>query len=94
MEIIAFLVSSAEISLIEPELYSKFRLLDAASRLIGFMLEHETPKTGDFLRRFKEEVDTKKLWMMWDKEAFKGFLREAPGIVAEEAKRLAEEPGR
>jgi hypothetical protein len=91
MELIAFLVSSAEISLTEPELYSKFRLLDGASRLIGFMLEHDTPKTGDFLRRFKTEVDTKKLWMMWDEEAFAGFLREAPGIVAVEAKRLAEE---
>jgi hypothetical protein len=91
LELIAFLASSAEISLTEPTHYANFRLIDAASRLIGFMLEHETPRTGAFLRAFKEEVDTKKVWMMWDEAAFFDFLRSAPALVAAEAKRLAEE---
>src|SRR5262249_29757765 len=91
LELIAFLASSAEISLTEPTHYANFRLIDATSRLIGFMLEHETPRTGAFLRAFKEEVDKKKVWMMWDEEAFFDFLRSAPAMVAAEAKRLAEE---
>jgi hypothetical protein len=91
LELIAFLASSAEISLTEPTHYANFRLIDAASRLIGFMLEHETPRTETFLRAFKEEVDTKKVWMMWDEAAFFDFLRSAPALVAAEAKRLAEE---
>jgi uncharacterized protein DUF6092 len=91
LELIAFLASSAEISLTEPTHYANFRLIDATSRLIGFMLEHETPRTGAFLRAFKEEVDKKKVWMMWDEEAFFAFLRSAPALVAAEAKRLAEE---
>jgi hypothetical protein len=91
IEIISYLVSSAETSLSEPGLYPIFRLLDATSRMIGLMLEHETPRTGEFLRRFKTEVDLKKVWMMWDSEAFLEFVRRAPAIVAAEAKRLATE---
>jgi hypothetical protein len=91
MQLIAFLVSSAEICLTEPTYYGTFRLVDAASRLIGFMLEHETPRTGDFLRRFKDEVDLKKTWMMWDREAYYDYLRQIPAQVAAEVKRLDEE---
>ena len=91
MELIAFLVSSAEICLSEPTYYGTFRLIDAVSRLIGLMLEHDPPRTGEFLRRFKEEVDLKKTWMMWDREAYYDFLRTAPAQVAAQVKRLAEE---
>ena len=89
-ELLAFLVSSAEISLVEPTYYGTFRLVDAASRLMGFMLEHDPERSGEFLQRFKEEVDTKKVWMMWDREAYDDFLRGAPAVVAAEVKRLAE----
>ena len=91
LELIAFLASSAEISLTEPTHYANFRLIDATSRMIGMMLEHETPRTGAFLRAFKDEVDKKKVWMMWDTDAFFDFLRSAPAMVAAEVKRLAEE---
>jgi hypothetical protein len=90
LELIAFLASSAEISLTEPTHYATFRLIDATSRLIGFMLQHQTPRTGDFLRSFKAEVDRKKVWMMWDLEAYLAFLRAMPALVAAEAKRLAD----
>jgi hypothetical protein len=91
LELIAFLASSAEISLAEPTHYPYFRLIDATSRMIGMMLEHDTPRTGEFLRRFKAEVDEKKVWMMWDVEAFFDFLRSAPALVAAEMTRLADE---
>jgi Family of unknown function (DUF6092) len=90
LELIAYLASAAEISLAEPTHYPTFRLIDATSRLIGFMVEHETPRTGAFLRAFKEEVDRKKVWMMWDAEAYFDFLRSAPALVAAEVRRLAE----
>jgi hypothetical protein len=89
LEIISYLVASAETSLSEPSHYAIFRLIDASSRMIGLMLDHETPRTGEFLRRFKAEVDQKKVWMMWDSEAFFDFVRTAPAGVAAEAKRLA-----
>lgn len=90
-DLLAFLFSAAEISLVEPTYYGTFRLVDAASRLMGFMLEHDPERSREFLHRFKEEVDTKKVWMMWDREAYYDFLRAAPAIVAAELKRLDEE---
>ncbi len=59
--------------------------------MIGFMLENETPRTGTFLRELKVELDTKKVWMMWDREAYFDFLRAVPGQVATEVKRIADE---
>jgi hypothetical protein len=91
LQLIAFLTSAAEISVHEPTYYGSFRLTDAASRMIGFMLENETPRTGPFLRELKTELDTKKVWMMWDREAFFDFLRTVPGQVATEVKRIADE---
>ena len=88
-EIIAYLVSAAEISLTEPSHFAIFRLLDATSRMMEFMLQRDLPKTGQFLREFKSEVDTKKAWIMWDLEAFFGFVRAAPAVVASEARRVA-----
>jgi hypothetical protein len=90
-DILAFLFSSAEICLVEPTYYGTFRLVDAASRMMGHMLAHDPQRSGDFLRRFKEEVDTKKVWMMWDREAYYEFLREAPAEVAAEVKRLEDD---
>ena len=90
-DILAFLFSSAEICLVEPTYYGTFRLVDAASRMMGHMLAHDQERSGEFLRRFKEEVDTKKVWMMWDREAYYDFLREAPAVVAAEVKRLEDE---
>jgi len=93
LQLIAFLTSAAEISIHEPTYYGTFRLTDAASRMIGFMLENEagTPRTGPFLRELKTEIDTKKVWMMWDREAYFDFLRAVPGQVATEVKRIADE---
>ena len=89
-DLLAFLVSSAEISLVEPTYYGTFRLVDAASRLMGFMLDHDPERSREFLQQFKEEVDTKKVWMMWDREAYYDFLRGAPAVVAAEVKRREE----
>jgi hypothetical protein len=90
-DLLAFLFSSAEICLVEPTYYGTFRLVDAASRLMGYMLAHDPERSAEFLHRFKEEVDTKKVWMMWDREAYYDFLRAAPATVAAEMKRLEEE---
>ncbi len=88
LDLLMFLVSSAEICLAEPTHYGTFRLIDAASRLMGHMLAHDPSRSGDFLRQFKAEVDTKKAWMMWDREAYDDFLRSAPAQFAVEVKRL------
>ncbi len=84
--LLAHLVSSAEICTFEPYYYGTFRLLDAASRLMESMLQHDTNGNREWLRAFKQEVDEKKVWMMWDREGYFRFLREAGGKVAEALK--------
>ena len=83
-EMIAFLVSSAEISLSEPIYYGTFRLVDAASRLMGYMLENGDLEAEDFFRNLKDEIDANKTSMLWDREAYRQFLRDTPAIVASE----------
>ena len=81
-ELIAFLLSAAEITLREPVHYGPLRLIDAVSRLVGFMEENGAVVDGDFLADLKEEIDVKKQWSMWDKPGFYNFLREAPYSMA------------
>lgn len=97
LELISFLTSAAEICLREPTYYGTFRLIDAASRLMGFMQGHELPITGEFVESFKADIDTHKTDMMWDREGYYDFLRRVAGPAAAELKRVtvlldAEEP--
>src|SRR5215211_6207692 len=82
MELIAFLTSSAEITSQEPIHYGPLRLIDAVSRLLGFMLDNGVIDDQGFYKDLKAEIDTKKLWCMWDKPAYFQFLRETPAKVA------------
>src|SRR5579872_174721 len=70
------LLSSAELCLYEPELYGSFRLLDAASRLLGIVLSKKPLQDDSFLTGLKREIDQKKVWMMYDRPGFRNFLRE------------------
>ncbi len=82
-ELISFLLSSAEITLKEPIHYGPLRLVDAVSRMIGFMEANGAVVEGEFLADLKDEIDIKKQWCMWDKPGFYEFLRETPRSMAE-----------
>lgn len=90
LELITFLVSAAEICLHEPIYYGTFRLVDGASRLMGMMLEHNPPTSGELLKAYKAEIDASKTSMMWDREAYYDFLRRIPAKAAAELKRVRE----
>lgn len=85
-ELLAHLLASAEICTFEPCYYGPFRLLDAASRLMEYMLRHDTVGDTD-LQDFKREIDQKKGWMMWDRPGYFQFLGEVAGKIASELKR-------
>ena len=88
LEFLAYLTASADISLHEPELYGPFRLIDAASRLVGYVLENDPGNERyDFWQTMKTEIDQKKVWLMWDRPGFRQFLGEMPGKVALELAR-------
>lgn len=86
-DLVVYLLSAAEITVFEPELYGTFRLVDASSRLLEAMLKHVSSENRAFYEQLKEEIDQKKGWMMWDKEGYLEFLKEMPGKVAAELKK-------
>jgi len=81
-ELLAYLTASAELCTTEPHYYGTFRLIEAASRLIGFMLT-DSVSGADWLSDFKSEIDEKKVWMLRDREAYFEFLRAASAKLAD-----------
>jgi Family of unknown function (DUF6092) len=88
-ELLAHLVCSADVSAFEPHGYGTFRLLDAASRLMGYMLANGTNGSRPWLEAFKPEVDRKKLWLLSDRDAYGAFLGQAGGEVGAVLRRRA-----
>jgi hypothetical protein len=88
-EILAFLFSSAHLLVNEPHLYGTFRLIDGASRLIGFALDSGQLEDEEFLRRLKEEVDEKKFLVMTDEDTYFQLLEKATRGMAKEMKARA-----
>jgi hypothetical protein len=90
-ELLAHLFASAELCTFEPIYYGPFRLIDAASRLMGFMLSHDKSADTAWLEEFRDEVNQKKHWMMYDRPGYFQFLNEVTGKLATELKRRAVE---
>jgi hypothetical protein len=88
LDLIAFMVSSAELCLREPIVYGTFRLVDGVSRLITMMAAHALPESSEFLTTLQTEIDEKKTLMMFDRPAYDDFLQALPGKVAAEIKRV------
>jgi hypothetical protein len=85
-ELLAFLVTSARLCVDEPKLYGTFRLVDAASRLIGFVLESERLEDKQPLQQLKDEIDEKKFLLTTDQEGYVKFLDDLTRKVARELK--------
>lgn len=71
--LVGFLFTSARGLVDEPKAYGPTRLLDAASRLLAVMDEHDM--LGDSLRAVKTEIDYQ-LSGPWDEEELLGGLDE------------------
>jgi hypothetical protein len=84
LELLAFLASSAEISLHEPTFYGSFRLIDGASRLMAALIESNPALGNSFMPAWQADIDARKVWMMWDRPGFESFLRDAPAVIAGE----------
>lgn len=82
LTIIGHLLSSAELCLNEPQFYGSFRLLDATSRLLGMLLSKDPADHDAFLRQLKQEIDQKKVLMMYDSSGYEDFVQQVPVLVA------------
>ena len=88
-EMLAFLFSSAHLLVNEPHLYGTIRLLDAASRLMGFALDSRQLEDEQFLGELKEDLDERKFLLVTDENAYCEFLAELTLTMAREMKRRA-----
>jgi hypothetical protein len=89
LTVIGHLLSSADLCLYEPELYGSFRLLDATSRFLGTLLSKEPAAHDTFLLQLKQEIDQKKVWMLYDHSGYRDFVREVPALLAARLKERA-----
>jgi hypothetical protein len=85
-DLLTFLVTSARLCLDEPETYGSFRLIDAASRLLGMLLSNEGARDREFYGPLQKAIDSKKLLIMSDEEAYADFLRHAAREVGRHLK--------
>jgi hypothetical protein len=86
-ELLGFLMASAETSTFEPHPYSVLRIVEAASRLMGFMLAHDSGGDLEWLKQFKDDIDAKKGWINRDLDASAAFIRDANADLAQQLKR-------
>jgi len=86
-QLVAYLVSSAELSVLEPDLYGSFRLVDAAARVLSPLAERADPARRSFYEELEREIERKKVRMMWDREGYLEFLARLPRHVAAELRR-------
>jgi hypothetical protein len=90
-ELLAHLVTSAELCTREPGYYGTFRLIDAASRLLAAA---EASGAGDeWLAAARREIDEKKVLMMSDRERYYAFLPAMSRMVGERLLERSRESG-
>jgi nitroreductase len=94
LALLAHLVTSAEISMVEPYDYGVFRLIDAASRLATSMVAESDGATRDFLEALLAQVHEKRMGSTLDRERYGAFLRETSRMTAEHIVRTPARPAR
>lgn len=84
-ELLCFMVVSARGLVDEPGIYGPFRLIDGASRLIGALAA--SGYSDEFVALMRERIDTGKLTIQTDMDAFVDFLDSTAVGLAKELKR-------
>jgi hypothetical protein len=84
IEVIAYLLSSAELCTREPYHYGTFRLLDGASRLAGLALRNVADPQHHWLWELKQDIDDHKGLLMWEREAYFAYLQEVTGKIVQQ----------
>jgi hypothetical protein len=84
LKLLAHLTASADTQLFEPDVYGPLRLVQAASQLAAAVLEGDPGESRDFWEQMKTHLEENTFLVVWDKPAFREFVRETPRAVAEE----------
>lgn len=96
-ELLAHLVSSADVSLSEPRKYPPYRLVDAAGWLAARVADRTEPSRSEFWETLAAEIETNKDLMMFDPPAFERLVHSlVVEVIDEMARRLdvhVQDPG-
>jgi nitroreductase len=86
-EMAVFLLTSAQISLNEPQTYPSLRLLDAAGRLTNLYSKDEALGVDEFLFKAREKIDANKHKAMASEKEFAKFIDEMVVEFSDELQR-------
>jgi hypothetical protein len=87
LDLLAYLVTAADLCTREPFHYGMFRLIDAASRLAGGLEASGAAANRTWIAGLREQIDAKKELLMWDRAGFESFLHETAADLAGELAR-------
>jgi hypothetical protein len=88
--LLAYLITGAEIGVVEPAFYGPRRLLDAAARLAAAMAGQVRTEQRDWLDAFARDATEAMALARRRPDEFEAFLHEAARGLATELKRRAE----
>jgi hypothetical protein len=83
LDLLAYLITSAELCTREPLHYGMFRLIDAASRLAIGLEAAGAAVSRPWITDLRQTIDTNKELVMWDRPGFEAFLRDTVAALAE-----------
>jgi hypothetical protein len=86
-DLLAYLITGAEIGVVEPAFYGPRRLLDAAARLALAMAEQSPPDQRTWLTAFSTDANQAMALARRQPEEFETYLHEAAEAIATELKR-------
>jgi hypothetical protein len=85
--LLAHLLATAELHLVEPPHYAGRRIVEGTVPLLDAMIRDGDAASREWLRRFRQQLDDALAARRSDAGAFDAFLSEAPGEIAREIKR-------
>ena len=86
-ELLAYLITGAEIGVVEPAFYGPRRLLDAAARLAAAMADQASAEQRAWLTDFAADATQAMALARRRPDEFEAFLHEAARTIAAELKR-------
>lgn len=85
--LLAHLIATAELHMIEPPHYAGRRIVEGTLPLLDAMIRDGDAQSRAWLQRFKQQIDDALAARRADGAAFEAFLDEAPGEITREIKR-------
>jgi hypothetical protein len=82
LDLLAYLVTSADLCTREPLHYGMFRLIDAAGRLAALLEASGEAIRRPWISELQESIQQNKESIMWDREEFERFLHDCAALLA------------